>query len=129
MRNIVRAFIPLMFAMVACAPPQDTHKTSLSSEELKLETNTNEIMRFVVMGHVRSDSQFSINPYFEDALHQIDRENLRPEFIVLAGDSIMGIHLNDRDFTDEWSKFLKFIDDQPFRFFMVPGNHDYQNSS
>lgn len=88
-----------------------------------------EIMRFAVMGHVRASSQYAINPLFEASLNWIEKELLAPEFIVLAGDSIMGIHLNDHDFLRDWQVLLDFLETRPFSFLLAPGNHDYTSQS
>ncbi len=95
------------------------------SSEQRSGTDHDDIFSFVVMGHIRSDFQDQLSPAFLKAVRRIKNDNLRPRFIVLLGDSIIGYHSNIEDYKKEWLLLKNYCRKEKLQVFVVPGNHDY----
>ncbi|MDH3445296.1 MAG: metallophosphoesterase [Deltaproteobacteria bacterium] len=109
-----RYFRPLLLVMAFPA--------SLSATEIAV----NRPFSFVVVGHVRGNSDGSLNPILDTLLAKIHKQ--KPDMIFLTGDMIWGglgsAHQRPEIITQDWERLDGALARLDVPVYRVPGNHD-----
>jgi len=83
--------------------------------------------RFVVMGDNRHDRPVVMPETYERIIEEVNL--LRPDFVVLCGDLILGYTDDDSLVREEWREFKKVTGRLQMPYHLVVGNHDVWDES
>ncbi len=106
--------------------------TALSSPAPGFQAVADGDLRFVVLGHVRSDGSELLHPRLQELLDQV--REFDPEFIVLTGDNIWGDFYRrpapaDREWVvEQWVALDSALATLEVPVYRVPGNHDIHDA-